>query len=95
MAVCDECGVENRDGAQFCSSCGAKIVQPEFLPPDKDNPFGLPDFGGNPPLSFTPTKVIPRRVREKLTEGILRALLLPFLLALLVIYAVIHYFLSN
>jgi hypothetical protein len=95
MAVCDECGVENRDGAQFCSSCGAKIVQPEFLPPDKDNPFGLPNFGGNYPIFYAPTKIIPRRVRERLATGILKALLLPFLAAVVLIYILIHQLLAN
>jgi hypothetical protein len=95
MVVCDECDAENRDDAQFCASCGAKLVRPEPFPADKDNPFGLPDFGGNPPLSFTPTKVIPRRVREKLTESILRGLLLPLFIAVVLLCLLIHALLSN
>jgi hypothetical protein len=95
MAVCDECDAENRDEAQFCSSCGSKLTKPEILPSDKNNPFGLPDFGGNYPFFYTPTKVIPKRIREKLAVQFSKRLLLPFLIGVVLIFALIRYLSSN
>lgn len=96
MLACRKCGVENREGAQFCSSCGfglAEIGQQAL--PDNENPFGLPDFDGQYPMHYTPTRVIPRRIREKMTEGILKSLIGPFLIAVALIGAVICYLSSN
>ena len=97
MATCWKCGVDNRDEAKFCSSCGTEMSDEirVNIAPDNDNPFGLPDFGGRYPIIYTPTKVIPRRIHEKLTQGILARLLGPLLIAVVLTFLVIYSFFSK
>jgi class 3 adenylate cyclase/tetratricopeptide (TPR) repeat protein len=35
MAACESCGLENRDGARFCDSCGTRLISPVDAPAEE------------------------------------------------------------
>jgi hypothetical protein len=58
---CPACGVENAEGAQFCSQCGAAIVDqsPEPILPAQETPVSEPAATPEPPASLTPAEFEP------------------------------------
>jgi hypothetical protein len=101
MVVCQACMTENREDANFCSSCGLLLAGAEPDPREQSNPFGLP-MGANPkrgdpryPLIYPRPESVDEPAIEEFWAGILKRLWVPFAIAVALMAAMIFYIASR